>query len=99
IEQWPGRNQAIRAVERFQLAFVAARGLLGIGGVGRNRMDVGSRRIAIQKDPPRGPHVVEGIVRRNKALVTDEPVHPVPRHPASTLYARWNKILSPIMQS
>ena len=92
IEQWPGGIQSSGAVKRFQLVLVAARGLPGIGGAGRNRMDVGSRRATIQKYPPRRPHVVEGIVRRNKALVADEPMHAVPRYPASIAVGRKQSI-------
>ena len=40
---WPGL-EPVGAIERFQLALVAPRGLVGIGGIGRDRMDVGGRR-------------------------------------------------------
>jgi hypothetical protein len=66
-----------------QLILVSSRGFVGICGIGRNRVDVGSRRPAIQKDLPRHAHVVERIVGRDKTLVADKPVHAVPRDPAS----------------
>src|ERR1700682_968412 len=83
IEQWPDGIERVSAVERFQLAFVAPCGLLGIASVGRNRMNVGSWRAAIQKDSPRRAHVVERIVGRDKTFIADEPMRAVPRDLAS----------------
>ncbi len=78
VEQRPGRIQIVRAIERFKLAFVTARGFVGIGNVGCNWMDIGRWRAAIQKGLPRHGHVVEGIIRRHETLIADEPVHAVP---------------------
>ena len=44
-----GRVQPVRAIERFQLALVALGAFVGTCGIGRDRMDVGRRRAAIQK--------------------------------------------------
>ena len=78
--------ERVCAVERLQFLFVkrgAAVGIGRVGGRGRNRMDVCRRRASVQESRSRHAHVVERVIRRHEAFVADEPVHALPRDPAS----------------
>ena len=79
-----GRVQAVGAVERFQLALVAARGFLGICAH-RSESDGWCRPARSDRGKGGAPcaMLLSGSSAGDKSLVADEPVHAVPRNPAS----------------
>ena len=81
IEQRPCRIEPLQTIEGFQFARVTFGAFVGVGGIGRNGMDIGSGREAIEKDAACHRHVVAGVARRDEALIPDEPMHAVERNP------------------
>ena len=81
IEQRPCRIEPLQTIEGVQLARVMLGAFVGVGGTGRNRMDIASGREAIEKDAACHRHVVAGVARRDEALIPDEPMHAVERNP------------------
>src|SRR4051794_40142814 len=82
VEQRSNRVQELRAVERFQAALVTPCRLVWVVPVCWYWVNVGSGRATIEKRPPRGTHIVQGVIGWDETLVTNEPMHALPGNSA-----------------